>query len=99
MQGECCGEVLTKPAEVGARSSQRSCTQEVPCWGEVGDRDVSHRLVVQHLPREQGLTLLKSWGDQGRPGVGLKRWREGFSSIAKLRNVTGSLLRETAERH
>lgn len=49
--------------------------------------------------RIMGLTLLRNWRDQGRPEVGLKRWRKGLSDIAKLRNATGTLFWETVESH
>lgn len=40
--------------------------------------------------RIMGVTLLRNWGNRGRPGVGLERWRKGFSDMAKLRNATGT---------
>ena len=31
--------------------------------------------------RIMGLTLLRNWRDQGRPEVGLKRWRKDHSKL------------------
>lgn len=54
---------------------------------------------IEPAQRIGGLTLLRNQREQGRPGVGLKSWRKGFSNIARSRVVTGNLFGETVESH
>lgn len=61
-----------------------------------GDRAAGDVAAAQ---RTIGLTLLKNWRHQGRPGAGHERWGKGLSDIAKWRNTTGDLFWETGVSH